>query len=68
MIPSIPSRGSHLADLTLWRDADGKIIMSVTNMRPELIETTGEEVGDRLKIIADWAVEGAIAMSETFDV
>lgn len=64
---SIIPKGSHLADLTLWREADGTIRLNVTRMDPLLIETTGEEVPDRLKIIADWVVEGAVNMSEMFD-
>lgn len=67
MIVEIPQAGSHLCDLRLWRDADGTIRLNVTNMNPRLIETTGEEVSDRLKIIADWVVEGAVNMAEQFD-
>ncbi len=63
----IAQKGSHLADLRLFRDADGTIRLCVIDMDPRLIETTGEEVPDRLKIIADWVVEGAVNMSEMFD-
>jgi hypothetical protein len=67
MIHEIPPKGSRLATLELHRHADGSIHMSVIDMDPRLIETTGEEVPERLKIIADWAVEGAVNMSEMFD-
>lgn len=64
---SIAPKGSWLCELQLWREVDGTIRMAVTDMDPRLIETTGEEVPDRLKIIADWAVEGAANMAEVFD-
>lgn len=64
---TLPQKGSHLADLRLVREADGTIRLFVTEMNPRLIETTGEEVADRLKIIADWVVDGAVNMSEMFD-
>jgi len=67
VIAELPAKGSHLADLALYRQADGSIHLFVTHMDPRLIETTGEGVPDRLKIIADWVVEGAITMSEMFD-
>jgi hypothetical protein len=61
-VESLPEVGSYLCTLTLHRRANGEIHMNVTDMPPRLIETTGEEVPDRMEIIADWAVEGAARM------
>jgi hypothetical protein len=48
MIAELPAKGSHLADLTLWRNANGSIMLSVTHMEPRLIETPAIAAGARM--------------------
>lgn len=64
ILAPIRQAGSYLCTLRLVRHANGEIHMNVEDMPPALIETTGEEVPDRVEIIADWAVEGAARMVE----
>lgn len=52
-------RGSLLCTISLSRRADGTIEARLEEMAPRLIETTGEEVADRVAIIARWLREGA---------
>ena len=59
--------GSHLADLRLTRLVDGTFELSVIEMHPRLIETTGAEVPDRLRIIAGWVMDAAPRMAEAFN-
>lgn len=62
--PLPQSEGSYLCTLRLIRKANGEVHMNVEDMPPRLIETTGDEVADRVEKIADWAVEGAARMVE----
>jgi hypothetical protein len=65
-IASIPAAYSHLCSIELYREADGRIRAEVSFMPPRLIETTGEEVPDRMQIIAGWLEQGAQHMREAW--
>lgn len=56
---TIEARGSRLATIDLWRMPDGRVEGRLLHMDPRLIETTGEDVPDRLRAVADWTLSAA---------
>lgn len=60
VVRQIPEVGSHLCDIRLRRMADGAIVADVIRMAPALIETTGNETPERLRIIAGWMTAGLV--------
>lgn len=51
--------GSFLLSVDFYRFPSGQIRAVPTFMPPDLIETTGHEVPDRMRIVAGWVEEGA---------
>ena len=56
----IDGGASHLVDIQLWRLADGTIAATIGAMAAQLIETTGADVPERVRIIANWTSRGAV--------
>ena len=51
----LPERTSHLCTIGIYRKANGSIGCTLCgDMSPRLIETTGNEVVDRMEIMAEW--------------
>lgn len=54
-VAQIPERTSHLCTISIYRRADGTIGCTLLgDMSPRLIETTGDQVSDRMEIMAGW--------------
>lgn len=51
--------GSLLCTVQLWRRPGGKVVSRLVTMEAGLIETTGDNVAERVMIVADWMHEGA---------
>lgn len=56
--PNEPA-GALLCTIQLWRRPDGSIQSVIVCMDGGMIETTGDCVGTRVAIVADWMHEGA---------
>lgn len=56
--------GSRLATIELWRMPDGAVHGRIRHMEPRLIDTTGQDVPDRLRIVAGWTMEAAAHLED----
>ena len=61
-----PVDGSWLATVELWRRPDGKLIVTCADMPRALIESMAADAHDpvpaRIRLLANWIMEGAATM------
>lgn len=61
---SFPDQGpEYLGSVALYRDRNGRVSGVLTDMPAPVIERTGNEVPDRMRIIAGWVGEAASSMT-----
>jgi hypothetical protein len=62
-----PAPGSLLCKIELWRLPSGEIDARLVAMRPELVEGVSGEPHQKLRVIADWTQQAAIALVRQAD-
>lgn len=60
-------KGQFLVAINLWREPDGSILASVTDMDSGVIDQMGGEVVDKMQKLALWTQLGAENLAEQAD-